>query len=142
MKQVLLYLWQLPQNFIGFLLTIKFKSIYSVTFNDGTLGNIFFTNTVFGSGVSLGRYIILDYSRHWNFRKSKIMELTYNHEHGHQKQSMYLGPFYLIVIGIPSAIGNILDRIFHNRHSSNCWYYKQPWEKWADFLGGVKRSSL
>ena len=64
------------------------------------------------------------------------------HEQGHQKQSRYLGWFYLIIIGLPSLLGNIYDRVAHKDWSSKDsikWYYNQPWEKWADHLGGVKR---
>ena len=43
------------------------------------------------------------------------------------------GPLYLIIIGLPSAIGNLIHRKFKFD------YYKQPWEAWADKLGGVKR---
>lgn len=48
----------------------------------------------------------------------------------------------IFLIGIPSFIGNIFDRLFHKKWSVEkriTWYYKQPWEKWADTLGGVKR---
>ena len=38
-------------------------------------------------------------------------EKTIKHEYGHQKQSLYLGWFYLLIIGIPSFLGNIWDRI-------------------------------
>jgi len=52
---------------------------------------------------------------------------------GHQKQSLYLGWLYLIIIGLPSVTGNLLNRVI------DFDYYKQPWEAWADKLGGVKR---
>ena len=37
---------------------------------------------------------------------------TVSHEHGHQKQSMYLGWLYLLIIGLPSALRNITDIVF------------------------------
>ena len=64
------------------------------------------------------------------------------HEQGHQKQSLYLGWLYLIIIGIPSFCGNIFDRLFHRKWDVSKrydWYFSQPWEKWADELGGVNR---
>lgn len=79
-----------------------------------------------GSSVSLGQYILVDSDMLVNYR-------TIAHEHGHQIQSLYLGPLCLVVIGLPSAIGNLL----HRKIKFN--YYKQPWEAWADKLGGVKR---
>lgn len=89
---------------------------------------VYFYKKFFNSGVSLGDYIILA-------RKNRDYK-TIHHEHGHQIQSRRLGPLYLIVIGLPSLLGNIYSRIFHK---SAEWYYKQPWEAWADKLGGVER---
>lgn len=66
------------------------------------------------------------------------------HEYGHTIQSRYLGPLYLLVIGLPSILGNIWDRINHKTwmYSKSCqWYYNQPWEKWADLLGRVDRNA-
>ncbi len=86
--------------------------------------------------MSLGRYVILG---------SKYTSDDVNHEIGHTFQSRYLGPLYLIIIGLPSILGNIYDRCFHTEkrgwswNRSAKWYYNLPWEKWADKLGGVKR---
>ena len=60
-KKVLLYLWQAPQNFLGFLLTRKPKYVLKqFSLNDETKTKIYFTKNVFNCGVSLGNYIILD----------------------------------------------------------------------------------
>ena len=74
-------------------------------------------------GVSLGKYIIVN---QWMPTK-EIM-----HEYGHCRQSKYLGPLYLLVIGIPSLIW----AIFGKRGDA---YYTFYTEKWADKLGGVDR---
>lgn len=133
----------MPQNLIGWLLTRFSKEKLVVTFNDGTNGIIYFTNNVFGCGVSLGNYIILDYNNYYFTRNSKSSKLTYNHEHGHQKQSLYFGWFYFVFIGISSAIfNNLWDRLFHKKWDSTkryYWYYSRYPEKWADKLGGVNR---
>ena len=115
MKNILLYLWQLPQNLLG-LLVIKFSRAKK------DFAGVYSTNYEFG--VSLGKYIIVNQYCSWK---------TVMHERGHQKQSLYLGPLYLVIIGIPSGIGNLLHRVFQFN------YYRQPWEVWADKLGGVKR---
>lgn len=123
MKKLILYLWQLPQNILG-LLVIRFSKAW-------TYREIWWTECNFG--VSLGNYIILNA----NSRTNDI-----RHERGHQKQSLYLGWLYLIVIGLPSVIGNIYDRIAHRDwtyYHRERWYYAQPWEAWADRLGGVER---
>lgn len=116
MIKVLLYLWQLPQNLLG-LAVIAFTGAEKK-------GDIYHTNG-YRFGVSLGKYII--FGGFFNATDKK-------HEQGHQKQSLYLGWLYLLVIGLPSAIGNLLNRRI------DFDYYKQPWEAWADRLGGVMRN--
>ena len=126
MKYILLWIWQFPQNIIGFIFSRfackRTEEYYIVPF-------------AFGCGVTLGEYIIFD--------KNAIVDVNdINHEKGHRIQSRYLGVFYLLVIGLPSMIGNIYDRTFHSRwHVTRRidWYYGQPWEESADKLGGVKR---
>lgn len=81
-------------------------------------------------GISLGNYIFLDSDR-------SVSEKAIKHEYGHQLQSKKLGWLYLIIIGVPSAIGNIIYRKTKFKPYGD--YYKQPWEKWADELGNVNR---
>lgn len=127
MKNILFFIWQLPQNILGLIIVLITRAKH-----ESDLG--FYCTYRFGwFGVSLGNYIIFGGS------PSKI---SINHEKGHQKQSLNLGWLYLFLIGIPSFIGNIFDRLFHKKWSVEkriTWYYKQPWEKWADSLGGVER---
>ena len=128
-KTILLYLWQLPQNLLGLLVILFTKAEKANPFYWRTSKHRF--------GVSLGSYIIFGAvsDRYITWRSVK-------HEMGHQKQSLYLGWLYLLIIGLPSAIGNIYDRVAHKNWSykeSEKWYYAQPWEAWADRLGGVER---
>ena len=134
MKKILLWIWQLPQNLIGLILTgIIYKKIeYDI---NGETIVVYYKNSFFGSGVSLGNYIFLD-KLYLKLINQDSLKNVISHEHGHQIQSKYLGLFYLIIIGIPSFFGNIVFRLFNiNRNA----YYKQPWEAWADKLGGVLR---
>lgn len=117
MKKVILYLWQLPQNLLG-LAVIFFSRAYYLKAIDAW-------SIAYRFGVSLGKYIIVH---------AECTDVTLRHERGHQKQSLYLGPLYLLVIGLPSAAGNLLHRLIKFD------YYKQPWEAWADKLGGVTRA--
>jgi hypothetical protein len=137
---ILLYIWQLPQNLIGFFLTRKPNHIVEFECNDGSVTKVYFTENVFGCGVSLGNYIILDVGYYYI---SNNITITVNHEHGHQKQSKMLGWLYLIIVGITSAIfNNLWDRLFHKNwgyDERERWYYSRNVEKWADELGGVKR---
>ena len=128
MKKLLLYLWQLPQNLAGFILSLYCSGHDVYICYDGETVNVYLCK-LFYSAVSLGDVIIADNRVYYGGNRI-------NHEHGHQKQSRILGPLYLIVIGLPSLLGNIYSRLFHKSAS---WYYKQPWEAWADKLGGVER---
>ena len=133
MLKLLGFLWQLPQNVLGFILSIGTEKWLCPK---GTIDNkedvyVWYSDHIFNCGVSLGRYIILD-TKYLNYEH----DITIKHEHGHQKQSRILGWLYLLTIGLLSVSGNIYDRIFHKGYK---WYYNQPWEAWADKLGGVKR---
>lgn len=128
-KKILLFIHQLPQNLLGLIVILFTKAVHY----DSTE---IWESPDYSFGVSLGNYII------FGVRDCYVSENSLNHEQGHQKQSLMLGWLYLIMIGIPSAAGNIWDRIAHKSWSHwkrEQWYYNQPWEKWADKLGKVKR---
>lgn len=133
---IIKWIWQLPQNLIGFLLTRK-KQYKSEKYIDGKWTNIYY-KSFFRSGISLGEYIILDY---WYCGKACSRQI-FVHEYGHSKQSLILGWLYLPLVGIPSIVSNIWDRLFHKKWTSDQrekWYYSRYPEKWADKLGGVVR---
>ena len=138
---VIKWVWQLPQNLIGFLLTRKYKYKSTRCMNkdvaNGKWISVYY-KSFFRSGVSLGDYIILDY---WYCGKACSTQII-AHEYGHSKQSLILGWFYLLLIGLPSFISNIWDRLFHKKWTIDQrekWYYSRYPENWADKLGGVLR---
>ena len=131
-KESILWIWQLPQNLLGLglLLWYKHEKEYH-----RLNGRTFYYTTEMPSGISLGDYIIMN-------RQDKKEGMK--HEYGHSIDSRRLGPLYLLVIGLPSLLGNIYDRIFHKKwkpSDSVEWYYNQPWEKSADKNGGVDRKA-
>jgi hypothetical protein len=138
MKKVLLYLWQLPQNILGLLVILVTGARYNDISYDKS-ENFWWAIRCGRFGVSLGEYII--------FGPSPVSCDSLKHEQGHQKQSQILGPLYLILIGIPSFLWNIITRllwIFSTKKRT--WlmlliklYYHMPWEYTADKLGGVER---
>ena len=133
---VIKWLWQLPQNLLGFLLTRKYRC-KSVRYMNGKPINTYY-KSFFRSGISLGDYIILDY---WYYGRGYFQQIV-AHEYGHSRQSLILGWLYLPLVGLPSLIGNIWDRLFHKKWSSDQrekWYYSRYPENWADKLGGVVR---
>ena len=136
LKEIVLFLWQLPQNVIGCITLLVTGCNMKSKVIDGK-EYYYFVATRFNnswSGVSLGRFVVFSYEY--------VDDNSVKHEHGHQRQSLYLGWLYLFIIGIPSFFGNIWDRLFHSNwymHEREEWYYKQPWEHWADKLGKVER---
>lgn len=116
---ILLYMWQLPQNALGLLLRLIYKGTDS-EYESALVRR----STRMKGGISLGRYIIVS---QWS------KETTIMHEYGHCRQSQMLGWLYLIIVGLPS----ILWAGVHERTGkSYYWFYT---EKWADRLGNVKR---
>ena len=127
------FIWQLPQNLIGLFMLMWHKKfckheIKKISNADGI--QYYLLKHVNDCGISLGNYIFLDSDR-------SVSKNAVKHEYGHQLQSKRLGWLYLIIIGIPSAIGNIIYRKTKFKPYGD--YYKQPWEKWADELGNVNR---
>lgn len=88
-KSVLKYIWQLPQNIIALIYLsylIVENQIPAITKYKGIK-----VYTKYSSGsVTLGNYI---------FISPRATKNTIKHEYGHTRQSLYLGPLYLIIIG-------------------------------------------
>lgn len=132
-KEILLYIWQLPQNLLGLFLILCYNK--NIRQYHKLNGRIFYSTPDMPSGISLGNYIIMRYDEYGEGMK---------HEYGHSIDSRRFGWLYLIIIGLPSIICNIYDRMFHKKwkYSDACeWYYNLPWEKSADKNGGVNREA-
>lgn len=124
--QILLWIWQLPQNLVGllFLLFITGEVKHK-------LGSIrFFYAKNFPGGITLGEYIILYTRDEWDVR----------HEFGHVIQSRILGPLYLPVVGLCSLVHAWLNEAIGccKKHPEG---YHHFWtEKWANKLGKPGKS--
>jgi hypothetical protein len=123
MIKYILYLWQLPQNIIGLIIVLITKA-HSMTHVN--LGIKYYYSNKCSIQISLGYYIILS-----EVKNSVILR----HEYGHQLQSMYLGPFYIIIL-LLLIISNSYKNLTHKDIN---WYYNLPLEKWADKLGNISR---
>ena len=119
-KDILFYLWELPQNLVGLVLTKALAPGKTEAYRDA---RILRTKKMRG-GISLGRYIIVD------ARQSDFID---RHEWGHTRQSRLLGPFYLPVVGIPSLLWAVWWR--PGRKKSYFSFYT---ERWADRLAGLR----
>ncbi len=129
---IILYIWQLPQNLLGLLLLAIYGRVIPIDFRgDGWRSRLpssmFYFIEGSPGGISLGRYILVSGR---NFTDSKV----WYHERGHSIQSMILGPLYLFVVGLPS----LLWAAWWNpkRSMDYYWFYT---ESLADKLGGVER---
>lgn len=126
--KALLFKWQLLQNVLG-LLVIFVTGAERVDMT----GTLVWVTHRYSFGVSLGSFVI------FGIKDNRlILPRHLVHEFGHCIQSVYLGPLYLLLIGLPSITFNIYDRLFHKKWSSkkrSKWYYSLPWEHWADKLG-------
>lgn len=143
MKKILLWIWQLPQHILGFLLLLGFKltkSIEETTMHKNV--KIYWVRHKSFPGISLGEFIIIN-----KMLKERNPEDPYYdphvaaHEYGHTLQSRMLGPLYLLIVGLPSITQNIISSILLKlgkpKFAKN--YYNRFPENWADKLGNVNR---
>ncbi|MBP5650244.1 MAG: hypothetical protein J6X01_04090 [Bacteroidales bacterium] len=120
---VLLFIWQLPQNLVAIAILLFSK----------TEGVIAYRHYCFAlktrmpkmaGGVSLGSFALISPSEAQN-------ERTVRHElDGHTVDSKILGPLYLLVIGLPSA----LHLLFYKGRRSYDDFYT---ERWANKHAGL-----
>ena len=125
MNQLLQWTWCLPQNILGLFVFIftKIQRAKSEPYRGAIV-----TRWRYSSGVSLGQFI---------FVSKNAGEPTIKHEYGHTRQSMLLGPLYLLVIGLPSIIWAGCFDNYRQKHNKS--YYDFYTESWADKLGSVER---
>ena len=93
------------------------------------------------SSVSLGMFVFVT-SQPFFYDKLKseytMEELSQRllvHEYGHTIQSLFLGPLYLILIGIPSTLWGFLPSLNKKRKTERLSYFSFFTEKWANNLG-------
>jgi hypothetical protein len=135
MKQILLYIWQAPQNLLGLLLIAFYRPERMHIMENGN--RIYFATRMKG-GISLGKYSIVNVGHYRHDINESLKRDTVRHEAiGHARQSLYLGWLYLIVIGLPSIVWAMLyGRVIEPTKNG----YFQFWtERWADKLAGVER---
>ena len=131
--KVLLFIWQLPQNVIGFFYFIYLKTQNKILKIEHERERCFIKSEV---AVSLGYFIFwnMDYDNKVFF----ITEVNKDHEYGHSIQSVILGPLYLFIVGIPSSMRTLYSRYYYQKHGVK-WkrHYCGFPENWADRLANV-----
>lgn len=135
MKQILLYVWQLPQHVLGLLLIAFYRPERMHIMDNGN--RIYFATRMKG-GISLGKYSIVNVGHYRHDINESLKRDTVRHKAiGHAKQSLYFGWLYLIVIGLfSSGWAIVYGRLVKPTING---YYQFWTEKWADKLAGVKR---
>lgn len=133
MKKVSQWTWELLQSLVALVVILIFSAKPCGEYQDAKL-YIWHLN----GGMSLGKSIFLPVNSFRNFSISKATKSQLNyikHEYGHRIQSFYLGPLYLLVIGLPSVIW---AGCFENYRKKNKILYSSFYtEAWADKLGGA-----
>jgi hypothetical protein len=130
----LLFLWELPQNFLG-IMVFAIMKLRKTTLKIQAYNHLLCIETK-NVGISLGWFVF------WTPSGNRFSHLEIDcllHELGHARQSVFLGPFYLLIIGIPSLARVFYGRIYSWKHGVG-WtgYFTGFPENWADRLGGVK----
>lgn len=124
-KSLIKWLWQSPQNILAiFIEGILCQASYRESIKAD--GNTVIVNNIL-SPISLGDYIFLN---------PDSSEERIKHECGHSKQSDILGPLYLLVIGVPSILHNIVHYLC-GKIGIKWDYYKFYTESWANKLAGI-----
>lgn len=126
---IILVIWQLPQVIAGFFVRLFTGAEKQPELSSQYDRRIFYWRL--SSGISLSTYYIIV--------RRNADEKTIKHEKGHTIQSLYLGPLYLLVIGLPSLIWCGVYSYTNWIDKSKCSYYSFYTEAWADKLGGVTR---
>ena len=99
------------------------------------------TGWKYKNSASLGLFLFLSDPQKSGKKQKKnpslsdLSERLLVHEYGHTVQSLMLGPLYLILIALPSALWCSLPYCKKKRERKGISYYSFFSEKWADRLG-------
>lgn len=120
----LLFTWQILQNLVGLCYWLISQGKHTQT-----IGDVWVIETDSKNGsVSLGNFVFVT-------KYAYSQEYTLQHELGHTIQSKYLGPLYLLVIGLPSILWVLARKVSYTlRKKDYYWFYT---ERWANKLAGI-----
>lgn len=127
--KTLKFIWELPQNVVGFTVKKITKATEYTKYKDATV-----YSWKINRGLSLGKYIFVPFDDTTPLSNGVMRYIK--HEYGHTVQSKYLGWLYLLAISLPSLIwAGCFDGY---RRKTGIDYYDFYTEKWANKLGGVE----
>ncbi len=119
---VLQILWGFPQTLLGFAVFLCNTKASHYRYHGSIV-----TEWKKKTGLSLGLFLFVPAG---NTGKDFLV-----HEYGHTIQSLLLGPFYLLVIGIPSVLWCNLRCFAKLRRKRRISYQHLYTERWANRLG-------
>ena len=94
---VLLFIWQLPQNMVGFIMWLYFKIAGDLeTIVNNKYSKVYRSKYMSG-GISLGCFAFVS---NYSSKKQEVVM----HEQGHMWDSKVMGPLYLLIVGLPSLL--------------------------------------
>jgi len=132
--KALLFMWELPQTLLGLMVYAILKNKHRIVRIEKEKHRLYLETI--NTGVSLGLFIFWTPAgnRFWYLKNDCRM-----HEFGHARQSVRLGPLYLLIVGIPS-LSRVFYRWLYRKFMGRNWqkYYFGFPENWADGLGGVR----
>ena len=144
---ILQWTWGLPQTLAGAGLYLKHRRDPHFNYNGARV-----TAWQRDSGISLGKFVFVPEKKGWSSiqdRESRpdketprrsagednVSSFLLRHEYGHTIQSLILGPFYLLLVGIPSMAWNRLPFFERRRKQTGRSYYSAVFERTANSLG-------
>lgn len=122
---ILQIFWGLPQTLLGFAVFLCFCRGKHYRYRGAVV-----TEWKKRCGLSLGLFLFVPEG---DYGKNFLV-----HEYGHTIQSLLLGPLYLLVIGIPSAVWCNLPWCVSCRRKKKRAYSEFYTERWANRLGEKK----
>ena len=133
MKQILYRFWQCTwgifQTILGFILFLKYFKNKHFSYH-GAIITEWNNNT----SLSLGLFVFVTVhpffteKYKYEYTQEELARKLLVHEYGHTIQSLILGPFYLIVIGIPSTLwGFLFAKKRYEKQIPYCAFFTESW---------------
>ena len=122
--------WGLPQTVVGFGVFLAHARRPHARFHGAVV-----TTWESHKALSLGPFVFLHGPDAGPDVLARVDRSLLVHEYGHTLQSLILGPAYLAVIGLPSALWLNAPPLVARRERTGSSYYAFFTERWANHLG-------
>ena len=120
-----MWTWCFPQTFVGYLMYLSMRKCPREKYH----GALVTTHAHGWGGVSFGMFTFI-----CTRGTPETRSMMRAHEFGHCVQSLMLGPLYLPLISLPSAVWCNSKRCKEYRKKNHISYYDFWTERWANSL--------